>query len=56
MYLNWRELLFVIAQNGHEYENRKFVEKDTLPDGGWCGHLARTGMKQLLIFIITGVR
>ena len=40
MYLNWRELLFVIANNRQEYETVEFVERDTLEDGGWCCHLA----------------
>ena len=40
MYLNWRELLYVIAHNGEEYMTKKFVERDLLEDGGWACHLA----------------
>lgn len=40
MYLNWRELLYVIAHNGEEYMTKWFVERDVLEDGGWACHLA----------------
>ena len=40
MYLNWRELLFIIARNGQAFETPEFVERDTLEDGSWCCHLA----------------
>ena len=40
MYLNWRELLFVLAHNGEEYMTKEFVERDLLEDGGWACHLA----------------
>lgn len=40
MYLNWRELLLVIAHNGQEIESEEFVDKDVLFDGGWACHFA----------------
>lgn len=40
MYLNWRELLFIISRNGQEFESELFVERDTIADGGWACRFA----------------
>lgn len=44
MYLNWRELLFIISRNGQEFENKEFVERDTIADGGWACRFAMADM------------
>lgn len=40
MYLNWRELLFIISRNGQEFESELFLERDTIADGGWACRFA----------------
>lgn len=40
MYLNWRELLFIISRNGQEFESKLFIERDTIADGGWACRFA----------------
>lgn len=40
MYLNWRELLYVISHNGEEYLKKEFIERDLTEDSGWACHLA----------------
>lgn len=40
MYLNWRELLFIISRNGQEFESKLFLERDTIADGGWACRFA----------------
>lgn len=55
MYLNWRELLFVIARNGQEFETPNFVEHDTLEDGSWCCHLAVADVSKPEISILPDI-
>ncbi len=40
MYLNWRELLLVIARNGQESDTQEFVKQATMADGGWACRFA----------------
>lgn len=44
MYLNWRELLFIISRDGQEFEDKAFVERDTMADGGWACRFAMEDM------------
>jgi len=44
MYLNWRELLFIISRNGQEFESKEFAERDTIADGGWACRFAIADM------------
>ena len=46
MFLNWRELLFIISQNGQEFENKAFVERDSIADGGWACRFAMEDMSK----------
>lgn len=55
MYLNWRELLFVIAHNGQEFERKDFVEKDVLFDGGWACHFATADLTKENISILPDI-
>lgn len=55
MYLNWRELLFVIAKNGQEFETHEFVERDTLEDGSWCCHLAMADISKPEVTILPDI-
>lgn len=55
MYLNWRELLFVIAHNRQEIETEEFVERDTMEEGGWCCHLAAADFTKYEISILPDI-
>lgn len=55
MYLNWRELLFVIAHNGQEIESKEFVEKDVLFDGGWACHFATADLTRKTISFLPDI-
>lgn len=55
MYLNWRELLFVIAHNGQEIESKEFVEKDILFDGGWACHFATADLTRETISFLPDI-
>ena len=55
MYLNWRELLFVIAHNRQEFETEEFVERDTMEEGGWCCHLAAADFTKYEISILPDI-
>lgn len=55
MYLNWRELLFVIAHNGQEIESKEFVERDVLFDGGWACHFAAADLTRETICILPDI-
>ena len=55
MYLNWRELLYVIAHNRQEFETEGFVERDTMEEGGWCCHLAATDFTKQEISILPDI-
>ena len=55
MYLNWRELLFVIAHNRQEFETKEFVERDTMEEGGWCCHLADADFTKYEISILPDI-
>jgi hypothetical protein len=55
MYLNWRELLFVIANNNQEFTRPDFIERDTLEDGGWCCRFATTDITKPEIAILPDI-
>lgn len=55
MYLNWRELLFVIAKNDQEFETQEFVGRDTLEDGSWCCHLAMADISKPEVTILPDI-
>ena len=55
MYLNWRELLFVITHNGQEIESKEFVEKDVLFDGGWACHFATADLTRETISFLPDI-
>lgn len=55
MYLNWRELLFVIAHNGQEIESKEFVEKDVWFDGGWACHFAAVDLTRETVSILPDI-
>ena len=55
MYLNWKELLFVIAHNRQEFETKEFVERDTMEEGGWCCHLAAADFTKYEISILPDI-
>lgn len=55
MYLNWRELLYVIAHNGEEYMTKEFIERDLLEDGGWACHLATADISNPQIAILPAI-
>lgn len=55
MYLNWRELLFVIARNRQELETEEFVERDTMEEGAWCCHLAASDFTKYEISILPNI-
>lgn len=55
MYLNWRELLYVIANNRQEYETEEFIERDTMEEGGWCCHLAAADFTKSEISILPDI-
>ena len=55
MYLNWRELLFVIAHNGQEIESKEFVEKDVLFDGGWACHFATVDITRETLSVLPDI-
>lgn len=55
MYLNWRELLFVIAHNGQEIESKEFVEKDVLFDGDWACHFATADLTRKTISFLPDI-
>lgn len=55
MYLNWRELLFIIAHNGQEIESKEFVEKDILFDGGWACHFAAVDLTRETISVLPDI-
>lgn len=55
MYLNWRELLYVIAHNGEEYLKKEFIERDLTEDSGWACRLAASDISRPEISLLPAI-
>ena len=55
MYLNWRELLYILGHNCQEHETQEFVQRDTLEDGVWACRLASADISQPVFEILPDI-